>query len=406
MLELTVTNVQSVNHQEKEIVQTNNLLRWWMRHYHHIGLASLAGSAILVCIIAIILLPIAVHNATKDDEQCVTAVTTTMTMSTILIDPLCAAYATWKSQAVTIAGSSDGTSSLSRSHLKSPNDMLIDANDNLFIADSGNNRVVYWLINATEGRVVAGRGVVGSWSNSFKYAAAIVAGKEHLYVSDLGNYRILAFALSTTEGSPDGITIVGHYGAGSALNQINSVYYMSVDRTRELFYLSDFRNNRILKLNLTDNTLQLVVGTGTFGSNHVSLNLPLGITVDETTGSIYVADSRNHRVEKFNFNSMQGITVAGSMNFGQNLSQLYLPSSVAIDPFGNVYVADSGNHRIVQWLVNAQQGRIIAGTGVAGISNIQLNYPVQLKFDIHHNLYVVDQNNNRIQRFDLQYNGC
>ncbi|CAF3236640.1 unnamed protein product, partial [Rotaria sp. Silwood2] len=327
-------------------------------------------------------------------------------LSRILLNPLCAENATWKSQAITVVGSTDRVNPLSRSHLKSPNDMLIDTNGNLYIADSGNNRIVYWPVNATEGRVVAGTGVLGSWNNLFKYAAAIVAWKDHLFVSDLGNYRILAFPLSTTEGSPDGITVVGRYGAGPALNQINSVYYMSVDRKRELFYLSDFENNRILKLNLTDKSLELVVGTGTSNSNHVSLNLPLGITVDETSGSLYVADSRNHRVQKFNFNSKQGITVAGGINFGQNLFQLYFPSGVAIDQRGNVYVADSANHRIVQWLVNAQQGRVIAGTGFAGISNTQLNYPVQLKFDIHHNLYVVDQNNDRIQRFDLQYNGC
>jgi len=252
-----------------------------------------------------------------------------------------------------------------------------------------------------------------------------------LYVSDLDNYRILAFPWSTTEGSPDGMTIVGRYGAGSALNQINYVYSMAIDRIREVFYLSDCRNSRILKLNLTDNTLQLVVGTGITGSDNISLNLPLGITVDETIGSLYVTDSQNHRIQKFSFNSIQGITVAGGISYGQNLSQLYLPSGVAIDQAGNVYVADSGNHRIVQWLIGARQGRIIAGnltkifcflsiilyilekiffiiigTGIAGISNTQLNYPVQLKFDIHHNLHVVDQNNHRIQRFDLLYNGC
>jgi sugar lactone lactonase YvrE len=189
----------------------------------------------------------------------------------------------------------------------------------------------------------------------------ILVWNHQMYVSDLGNYRILAFPLTTTQGSPDGVTVVGRYGAGPALNQINSVYYMSIDTVRQLFYLSDFQNNRILKLNLTDNSLQLFVGTGIAGSNNVSLNLSLGMTVDETTGSLYVADSRNHRVQKFNFNSIQGVTVAGGMNYGQSLSQLYLPSGVAIDPAGNVYVADSGNHRIVQWLVGAPQGRIIAG---------------------------------------------
>jgi hypothetical protein len=57
--------------------------------------------------------------------------------------------------------------------------MLVDTNGNLFIADSRNNRVVYWSVNATEGYIVAGTGAFGSWINLFKYAAAIVGEKIH-----------------------------------------------------------------------------------------------------------------------------------------------------------------------------------------------------------------------------------
>ena len=42
--------------------QPNRFLRWWMRHYRHIGLASMAGSAILICIIAVMLLPIIIRH--------------------------------------------------------------------------------------------------------------------------------------------------------------------------------------------------------------------------------------------------------------------------------------------------------------------------------------------------------
>jgi sugar lactone lactonase YvrE len=139
------------------------------------------------------------------------------------------------------------------------------------------------------------------------------------------------------------------------------VYAMATDEVRERFYLSDFRNHRILLLNLTDNSMQLAAGTGLAGANDGSLNFPAGVTIDPRTGSFYVADSRNHRIQQFAFNSMQGITVAGGTNNGSNITQLNLPSGVALDPSGNVYVADTGNHRIMQWLVSAQQGRVIAG---------------------------------------------
>lgn len=232
--------------------------------------------------------------------------------------------------------------------------------------------------------------------------------------------------MTTMEGAPDGVTLIGREGLGSSLNQINQVYAMAMDETRERLYLSDFRNHRILLLNLTSNTMQLTAGTGLAGGDNVSFNFPGTVTVDQRTGSLYVADTRNHRIQQFAFNSMQGITVAGGVSNGSNLTQLNLPWGVALDPSGNVYVADTGNHRITQWLVAAQQGRVIAGklervgeshvqlsasilgigTGVAGSNSAQLNSPVQLKWDAHHNLYVVDQKNNRIQRFDLLRSGC
>ena len=195
----------------------------------------------------------------------------------------------------------------------------------------------------------------------FAECPSFVAWNDQLYVSDIGNYRVMEFPLSTDVGAPDGVTIVGQYGAGSAVNQISSVYYMCVDSTRGILYLSDFENHRVLNMNLTDYELQLVVGTGSNGSNNVSLNFPLGITVDENTLALYVADSRNHRIQKFDCNSKEGVTVAGGRSYGPSLSQLYFPSGVAIDAFGNIYVADTGNHRIVQWLIGAEQGRLIAG---------------------------------------------
>ncbi|CAF0956760.1 unnamed protein product [Adineta steineri] len=411
MTERTPTSIRSTAAPGTVTEQPNRLSRWWMRHHVHIGLASMGGSAILICIIAVILLPIVFKNPSKDDP-CMDEKNPLIkppewnSKPPSTFDPLCAANATWTSEGITVAGSSNSTDPLSKANLNSPNDILVDFDSNLLIADSGNNRIACWPATATVGYIVSGTGSVGSWANLYKHPAAIVVLNDQMYVSDLGNYRVVEVPLSTEESAPDGITVVGHYGAGSAPNQINSVHYMSIDNVHQLLYLSDNKNNRILQLNLTNYILSLIAGTGQANSNNISLDHPLGITIDEMHGLIYVADSHNHRVQKFNFQSTVGITVAGGIGSGQNLSQLNLPSGVAIDPFGNVYVADTGNNRIVQWLVGSQQGRIIAGTGTAGASNKELNSPVQLKFDSHHNLYVVDKNNNRIQRFNLLYNGC
>ena len=96
------------------------------------------------------------------------------TFDLVAVDPLCAATAVWNSEAVTVAGLLTGVSSSLPTGLKGPNDVLVDGAGNLFVADSDNNRVAYWPFNATQGRVVMGTGAIGSWSNLFKYAAALV----------------------------------------------------------------------------------------------------------------------------------------------------------------------------------------------------------------------------------------
>lgn len=134
-----------------------------------------------------------------------------------------------------------------------------------------------------------------------------------------------------------------------------------MDRTRQIFYVSDFRNHRILKLNLTTNSMQIAFGTGSFGATNTTLNSPLGLTVEQTSGAVYIADFQNHRIQRFDLNSDQARTVAGGQGRGSNLTQLATPSNIALDLYGNIYVADTNNNRIVQWLVGATQGRLIAG---------------------------------------------
>jgi hypothetical protein len=58
----------------------------------------------------------------------------------------------------TVAGSSNATTGSTLNYLSSPSDLTVDSNGNLYVADAGNNRVVYWLNGASSGTLVAGTG--------------------------------------------------------------------------------------------------------------------------------------------------------------------------------------------------------------------------------------------------------
>jgi tripartite motif-containing protein 71 len=82
---------------------------------------------------------------------------------------------------------------------------------------------------------------------------------------------------------------------------------------------------------------------------------------------------------------------------GSGDGQFNYPQNIAIDANGNLYVADTGNNRIEKFDTN---GVYLSQFGSFGSGNGQFNYPVGLAFDLHGHVYVSDVANNRIQKFD------
>jgi streptogramin lyase len=94
---------------------------------------------------------------------------------------------------------------------------------------------------------------------------------------------------------------------------------------------------------------------GTPGSSAQHFSSPLGIFIDQYD-NLFVADSGNHRVQKFLPNSKTGITVAGGNGQGNAVNQLNNPTNIFVDVDGNLYISDSGNSRVQKWLLNSRQG--------------------------------------------------
>ncbi|CAF0841920.1 unnamed protein product [Adineta steineri] len=101
-----------------------------------------------------------------------------------------------------------------------------------------------------------------------------------------------------------------------------------------------------------------------------------------------------------------GITVAGGNGAGSNLNQLNDPSGVWVTRNGQtLYIADTNNNRVMRWNLGDTQGSVVAGsaTGVAGSTNTLLSSPGDVALDPTETyLYVSDYYNNRVQRFVLQ----
>ena len=75
---------------------------------------------------------------------------------------------------------------------------------------------------------------------------------------------------------------------------------------------------------------------------NVLFYMPMDIAVDEE-GNVYVLDSGNHRVQKFD---SEGNFLASFGRHGQGPGEFQYPQSIDIDEKGNMYIADSGNQKV------------------------------------------------------------
>jgi DNA-binding beta-propeller fold protein YncE len=163
-------------------------------------------------------------------------------------------------------------------------------------------------------------------------------------------------------------------------------------------YVADAGNNRIQHLSPEGEVLQV---WGTFadvsqGNNNApggTFNEPWGVAVGPD-GSVYVADTWNHRVQKFTadgkFVTMWGHGPADSAD------AFYGPRGIAVDANGRVFVADTGNKRIVIFDPN---GNLLGQFGGPGFDPGQFDEPVGVVLDASGKVYVTDTWNQRVQVF-------
>ncbi|HXB15932.1 MAG TPA: SMP-30/gluconolactonase/LRE family protein [Solirubrobacteraceae bacterium] len=159
--------------------------------------------------------------------------------------------------------------------------------------------------------------------------------------------------------------------------------------TASYVYVADSGNDRIERFNLEGGE---AMAWGTKGSEPGQFLYPRGIAANGA--EVLVADDDNHRVEMFN---PEGAYVASAGSQGKGPGQFGFPYGLALDAAGNAYVADDINHRVVK--LSAQLG-FLGAWGGFGSGPGQLAYPRAIASNGAGENYVADTANGRIEVFD------
>ena len=278
--------------------------------------------------------------------------------------------------------------------------MQIVDNNTLYIADTGNNRVVVVRPGSTNATAIIGS--LGNASNQLSSPTDVFVTSTSIYILDTLNYRVQRCSRNGSNGTTvAGIT--SSAGNSSSTTTFGVSYGIYVDKYGYL-YVSDQSNHRVLRFapgsSSGDNGV-VVAGTGSNGSAPWELNAPSKVFVDEI-GAMYIADTNNHRVQKWSYGACSGVTVAGTGTSGTGAGQLNFPVAVVIDSNQFMYIADQSNHRIQRWAPGGCSGECLVGcSGTSGSGSNLLSSPQSLAFDNQGALYVSDGGNHRLQRFLL-----
>jgi uncharacterized protein (TIGR03437 family) len=257
--------------------------------------------------------------------------------------------------------------------LNGPNSVAVDASGNLYIADTGNQRIrrvdtngIITTVAGSGTQGFSGDGSLATAANFSTPTGVAVDASGAVYVADLDNGRVRRFLVGGNVDTFAGTTTTVGDGGPSTRGRMIGVIGVAVDAAGNL-YIADHTNNRVRKVTLSG-TITTLAGNGQTGyagdrgpAASSILNSPNSVALD-SIGNLYIADSGNGRIRRVD--AVTGIitTFAGTGAYSYSgigtggdggpasAASLTYPTSVAVDGVGNVYV------------VNAVQSNITPGT--------------------------------------------
>jgi|GEM_PF-440104 len=324
-----------------------------------------------------------------------------------------------------------GSEGSGNGQLYGPYGIATDAEGNVWVADSGNNRIQKFN---SDGKYLSKFGSYGSGSGQFKAPAGIaVDATGGIWVSDSENNRVQKWArvVATTKAAtgvkateatlnatvnPSGeattyqfeygeTTSYGSKAPASAKSAGSGSTDVEVSEALEGLKPATTYHFRIRATSSagTDVGKDLTFTTvaapsfrfafGTSGSGNGQLQFPIGMAID-ASGNLWVADSGNARIQKFNSNG-EYLSQFGS--YGTGNGHFIEPAGIAIDSSGNLWIVDPAVARIKKF---NSKGEYLSQFGTFGTGNGQLSWPFGIEIDAEGNLWVADSGNHRIQKFN------
>jgi sugar lactone lactonase YvrE len=173
--------------------------------------------------------------------------------------------------------------------------------------------------------------------------------------------------------------IIGREGSGPG--EFRNPRGVAVDRDGNI-YVADTGNKRVQKFDAQGNFI------AEWKTAKDALVEPVGIAIG-ANGDVYVLEPERDGAHIFSANGEYRGKVGDGLG-------LYRPRGLSVDTSGVLYFANTGGNNVVRASANAQ---MLGTIGKTGKKTGELEQPTDVAVDLAGNIYVADTYNQRIQRF-------
>jgi len=354
--------------------------------------------------------------------------------------------------AASVLGQADlnsGSTANAPNQFLNPESVAIDpVTGKVFVADAAHFRILRFsgtaaLANGSFPEAVIGQpnfsstlqnqgGPAGQNTLNFMYQIT-VDSNGRLWVCDSGNNRVLCFVAASflgnnppadyVFGQPDfttvspGTTIAKtDYPAGVAVGPDDSLWVADADGNRVLRFADISTKSNGAN---ADRVLgQVSFLTDFSATTATGMNSPFSLSID-SAGRLWVADTGNHRILRFDnaaslpngspASGVLGQTLLTTSSSGTSANQFLDPYGVLAGPDGTVYVGDWGNERVMGFRnaavvgdgasANFVLGKPDFNTNIGGPSATLTGGVVNLALSAAGELFVADYGFHRVVRF-------